>query len=168
MIKTFLVVLFVFFTSIFAHAQKAKYQVDIIYRLSQHFTWPETAEDQKFVIGVVCSAADFDSFKKHAMSKKVFQDHPIEVRRYDCNGPIEPCDLLYISNEFKNEMKLILEQTKDLPTLIISDQEGFGRMGSVINFVDKNGKLKFELNQDQANRRGLQVSEKLKNIAIII
>ena len=65
-------------------------------------------------------------------------------------------------------MTHILDQTKDLPTLIISDQEGFGQMGSVINFVDKNGKLKFELNQDQVDRRGLQVSDKLKNIAIII
>ena len=52
--------------------------------------------------------------------------------------------------------------------LIVSGKKGYGKSGSVINFVEMEGKLKFELNQSQATKRGLQVSEKLVNLAILI
>lgn len=149
-------------------AQKAKYQSDIIFRLSQYITWPTNTVSYKFVIGVVGSEKDFESFQKLALEKGGFHNNPIEVRYYECTDFIEDCQLLYISEECKIEMERIVRKTKNDPILIVSGKEGYGELGSIINFVDNDGKLKFEFNQGQANKRGLQVSEKLMNLAIII
>ena len=65
-------------------------------------------------------------------------------------------------------MERIVKKTKNDPILIVSGKEGYGELGAVINCVDNNGKLKFELNQNQAHKRGLQVSDKLIDLAIVI
>ena len=163
-------ILFVFFllVGLSTFAQKAKYQCDIIYKLSQYVTWPEKHEDYKFVIGVVGSVKDFESFQKLALKKGKVHNYPIEVRYFDCLEAIDECDLLYVSEEFKIRIKKIVKWTKNERVLIVSGKNSYGASGSVINFVEVDGKLKFELNKGQAEKRGLQVSDKLKNIAIVI
>ncbi|MCK5705343.1 MAG: YfiR family protein [Cyclobacteriaceae bacterium] len=149
-------------------AQKAKYQCDIIFKLSQYVTWPENYEDYKFVIGVVGSVKDFESFQELALKKGRSQNYPIEVRYFDCLEAIDECHLLYVSEEFKIQIEKIVKRTKKEPVLIVSAKNGYGASGSIINFVESDGKLKIEFNKAQAERRGLQVSDKLKNIAIVI
>ena len=149
-------------------AQKAKYRSDIVFRLSQYVTWPEKNETYKFVIGVVGSVKDFETFQKLALEKRGFQNNPIEVRYLEGTNKIDKCHLLYVSEDCKIQIQKIIKTKKNKPILIISGEKGYGKSGSVINFVELDGKLKFELNQEQANRRGLQVSDMLKTLAILI
>lgn len=151
-----------------ASAQKAKYEGDIIFKLSQYITWPESSNNYKFVIGVVGNTLDYRCFQQLAIRKNRINSHPIEVRYYECTDTIDECQLLYISQECKIEIEKIVKKTKNEPILIVSDKAGYGKLGSTINFVDCEGKLKFELNKKQVDRRGLQVSDKLKKLAIII
>jgi len=163
----FFVALFLFF-GLSSFAQKAKYQGNIIYRLSQYVTWPEITGEYKFVIGVVGSATDFESFQKLAVEKHAMKNNPIEVRYFDCADAIENCHILYISQECEIEIEKIVKKTKNDPMLIVSDQKGYGALGSIINFIESDGKLKFELNQAQALKRGLSVSDQLKDLAVVI
>jgi len=166
--RVYFLIALLFVVSISTFAQKAKYQSDIVFRLSQFITWPESNDEYKFVIGVVGTATDFQSFQKLAIQKQGFHNNPIEVRYFACTDAIDDCHLLYVSEDCKIQIESIIKKTQDKPILIISGKKGFGALGSVINFVDTEGKLKFELNQGQADKRGLQVSEKLKNLAIVI
>ena len=111
---------------------------------------------------------DFESFQDLALKKSTDQNCPIEVRYYDCTNAIDECHLLYISEECKIEIDKIVKRTKKEPVLIVSAKNGYGALGSIINFIELDGKLKIELNQAQAERRGLRVSDKLKSIAIVI
>lgn len=163
----FFIVVFTF-CSLFTFAQKARYQSDIVYRLSKHISWPEKKGTYKFVIIVLGSSDDFKSFQKLAVRKGAIQNIPIEVRHFDCDETLEDCHLLYISDACNLEMLNIIKKTKKDPVLIVSGRAGGGALGSIINFVDTNGKLKFELNKQQALMRGLEISDTLKDIAIII
>ena len=166
--RRYFLICFITFLSFFASAQKAKYQGDIIFKLSQYITWPESGNTYKFVIGVVGSISDYQSFQQLAIRECGLNNFPIEVRYYECTDTIDECQLLYISENCKIEIEQIVKKTRNEPILIVSDKAGYGELGSIINFVDYKGKIKFELNQKQANKRGLRVSEKLKNLAIII
>lgn len=166
--RVFLLITFFLLLYMSLFAQKAKYHSDIIFRLSQYVTWPENDDGYKFVIGVVGSQSDFETFQKLAFEKRVFHNYPIEVRYFERVNAIDECHLLYVSEECSIQIQKIIKKKKNKPILIISGKKGYGKSGSIINFIEIEGKLKFELNQSQANKRGLQVSDKLLNLAILI
>jgi hypothetical protein len=151
-----------------AVSQKAKYQTDIVYRLSQYIEWPEYNEQYKFVIGVVGNADDFESFQRMALERHAMNGRPIEVRYFECTDAIDACQLLYVSDQCDIKIDKIVKKAKSNPILIVTAKDGYGEAGSVINFVEESGKLKFELNEEQALKRGLLVSEQLQNIAVVI
>ena len=151
-----------------ALAQKAKYHGEIVYRFSKHIDWSNFNADYKFVIGVVGNGRDFQHFLQLAAQRNQIKDAPVEVRFYACTDKIDECDLIYISEDCKIEIDKIVKKTRNEPILIVSGKDGYGQSGAVINFVEQEGKIKFELNQDQAEQRGLKVSDELKKIAVLI
>lgn len=163
----FLLVLFLIACQI-TKAQKAKYNGEIVYRLSRYVTWPKKEIGYKFIIGVVGNKTDYKSFQKIAIEEAGFSEILIEVRYFDCMDEIEECNLIYISEECKIGIKKIIKKINDSSTLIVTGKAGYGEAGSIINFLDSEGKIKFELNQEEASKRGLRISDKLKALSIVI
>ncbi len=163
----FLVGLVLFFAQA-SQAQKAKYHSDLVSRLTSHITWAKFNQPYKFVIGVMGNKEDFRFFRENANIHERFGQQTVEVRYYECADKIEECDLLYISQDCRIGLDKIVKKTRKEPILIVSGREGDGSLGAVINFIDKQGKIKFEFNESQATQRGFVVSDALKDIAIII
>lgn len=163
-----LLIVFIVCFVIQSFGQKAKYQSDIIFRLSQFVSWPENDKGYKFIIGVVGNENDFESFQQLAQLRGRLKDNLIEVRYFRCTDNIDNCDLLYISEECTIDIKKIVKKTKKESILIVSGKNGYGKSGSIINFVESEGKLKIELNQEQAQERGLVILDNLMEISILI
>ncbi len=157
-----------FFIVSCSFAQKAKYHEQIIVKLAQHVRWSDLNSDYKFTIGIIGSSDDFRYFQSIDFTVDKISDGPVEIRYFECTDNIDQCDLIYISEDCSLNIKSIVNQTIDDPILIISGKEGYGAAGSVINFIDKQGKISFELNQSQAQERGLIISDTLKSLAILI
>jgi hypothetical protein len=75
---------------------------------------------------------------------------------------------VYVSEECTLDLEQILKATRNEPILIVTGKEGYGQLGSVINFVESDGKVLIELNEKQASKRGLEMSATLKEIAVVI
>jgi len=52
--------------------------------------------------------------------------------------------------------------------LVVTEEKGLALKGSDINFIVKDGKLAFELNQASVNKQKLKVSNELTRLAILI
>jgi hypothetical protein len=52
--------------------------------------------------------------------------------------------------------------------LIIGETPYFARIGGVINFISKNGRLHFEINPQEAERHGLKISSRVLQLATIV
>ena len=52
--------------------------------------------------------------------------------------------------------------------LVVTEENGLGAKGSNINFIMREGKLAFELNQATLNKQNLKVSNELSRLAILI
>jgi len=157
-----------FFIVPYSFAQKAKYHEQIIVKLIQHVGWSDFNSDYKFIIGIVGNSDDFQYFQSIDFTGKRISKRPVEVRYFECTDNINECDLIYISEDCSLNIKSIVDETIDDSILIISGKEGYGAAGSIINFVDKQGKIGIELNQNQAKERGLILSGTLKSLAILI
>ena len=62
----------------------------------------------------------------------------------------------------------VMQKVSAQSILVISEEIGAAQKGSDINFIVKDGKLAFELNQASVNRQGLKVSNELSRLAIMI
>ena len=87
------------------------------------------------------------------------------VRRVE---QIEGAHLLFISTSEKGRVKQILKSLADAPVLTISEMEGFGQNGGIINFITVDNKIQFEINSEKAQQHRLKISSQLLKLARIV
>ena len=155
-----------FTTSTFA--QKERYQSLFIFNFTKYIKWPESYNSDKFVIGVIGNSTVYDALADMAPTKKAPSGQSIEVKKYNSPEEIGECHILFVSQNVAGEMETIDSITSSKPVLIITESPGLATLGSIINFVEKDDKIKFELNESKAQSRGLAVSRALADLAIII
>ena len=149
-------------------AQNAHLQGDLVLTIARHITWPVKDMEYKFIIGVIGNQVDFQIMQRLASTKKTIHNYPIEVRYFDCTDKISECHLVYVSEECKFGLESILAETKSAPVLVVTGQPGYGKLGSMINFVETNERVTIELNENQTKKQGLAISTALKEISVAI
>ncbi|WPL14514.1 MULTISPECIES: YfiR family protein [Thiorhodovibrio] len=90
---------------------------------------------------------------------------PLEVMQAPL-GNLGNCQILYMGHESRDRAAL-LEATRALPVLTVSDADGFTAAGGMVGFYRADGKLKIEINPEPANAARLRISAKLMEIARI-
>lgn len=152
-----------------AYAQKEKYQSLFIYNFTKYIKWPDAYNGDKFVIGVFGDSEIYNSLSAMANSKKkTATGKNIEIKKFSSTSDINDCNILFVSQNVAGDLGQIDSNTASEPVLIITDSPGLATQGAVINFIEKDGKIKFELNESKASDRGLIVSGSLTSLAIII
>ena len=63
-------------------------------------------------------------------------------------------------------MPRILQDLGDAPVLTVADTDGFLDDGGIINFKLEGSKVRFEINQQAAERVGIKISSKLLRLAV--
>ena len=149
-----------------AWSQKEKFHSIFIYNFSKYVKWPDS-QSTAFVIGVYGSSSIYDDLSSMAASKKV-NNLPIEVKRYKSTSELEGCQILYVPSSESSKIDEIISSTKGKPVLVVTDKPGSAKRGASINFVEVDGKIKFELSQENAESGGLKVASALASLAIIV
>jgi hypothetical protein len=93
----------------------------------------------------------------------------IVVKKYvSLNEMDQKCNILYIAYDSSNLLSSVLQKVGEKSTLIITQKDGLGRTGSLINFVSVSGKPRFEINVSALTRSRLRCAQQLMTIAIVI
>lgn len=149
-------------------AQKTKYQSIFIYNFSKYIKWPDDFNEGKFVIGVHGNSEIQNDLESMVATKKQTSGLVMEVKIFSSLSDLSECNLLFITSKFCNRIQEIQHAILGVPTLIVTDKSGMAKKGAAINFIEKDGKIKFELNQSTAESLGLRVSSSLVSLAILI
>jgi hypothetical protein len=76
--------------------------------------------------------------------------------------------MLFIPAAQSAQFAAVTGKTANQSILVITEEPGLGAKGSDINFITKDGKLAFELNQGAASKHNLKISNALMGMAILI
>ena len=149
--------------------QAQNYQVHTLYMYSftKYVKWPASYSDGDFVIAVVGNSGIVSHLKKMASLKKV-GNRLIRVVEYASADDIQKCNMVFLSNRNNAEFEALKGKLSGSHTLILTESAGMGKKGSAINFIIKQKKLLFELNQSVIDEAGLQISQDLVKFAIMI
>jgi hypothetical protein len=153
-----------------ARAQFDERQVKAAFLLNflKFVTWPEPpAADAPLVIAVV----DDDDLARalDAATRGTPGGRPVVVRTATAGQALDPVPhLLYIGGSDREKLAGLLRELEGRPVLTVSDSEGFGASGVVLNFYASDKRIRFEANTTAASRAGLRISSHLLRLARIV
>lgn len=150
-----------------AWAQKEKFHSIFIYNFCKYVKWPDAQNSEKFVIGVLGTSAILKDLKSMAAVKQL-NGMSIEIKQFSSAAEISDCHILYVTATESGLLDQVLSKTSSKPVLIVTDNPGLAGKGAAINFVEVEGKIKFELNKKNAEAKGLKVANVLASLAIIV
>lgn len=148
-------------------AQNYKLHTVFVYSFTRYVIWPEGYNEGDFEILVMGESPMVAALQEMAQAKKVGERH-IKVTTIASPSEIRKCNILFIPSAQSGQLPDVVAKVSNQSILIITEEPGLGTKGSVINFIMKDGKLAFELNQAAVSRQNLKISNELARLAILI
>lgn len=163
--------LFFVFTGFSLNVQSGATEYDLkaayIYNITKFIYWDTAIIENEFTIGIIGSSPIYEPLLEAVKTKSV-NNKKIIIRLYTSGEAMNNCHILFIPKNTSASLNELLEMAKSKKIVTISEQEGYGNMGSAINFVTINNKLKFEVNTKTLELLGLKASAQFLKLAVII
>ncbi|UGQ45791.1 YfiR family protein [Massilia endophytica] len=137
-----------------------------LYKFSGFIEWPEGSfarPDSPLVIGIAGDDALAEQLERTVAGRSI-NGRPVQVQRLKKGEPRAPLHILFLGAD-RAVAQDMLAQYKGQPVLTVSDREEVFGMGSVINFVVAEERLRFEVSLKAAASAGLRVSARMLAVA---
>jgi hypothetical protein len=92
----------------------------------------------------------------------------VTLMRSTRHRPLRGCHVLYVGDTDPERIAATLDELKYAPVLTVGDGEPFARGGGMIGLFIEDGRMRFAINPDAAQRAGLKLSSRLLNLARIV
>jgi len=137
-----------------------------VYNFLKYVEWPATAgckakESLKLGIWGLNQFDDsFDKFKGKSIDRCF-----LEISEISGKQSLDQFQAVFISSSEKAGLQAILARLEPFPVLIIGDSPGYMQAGVMINLIQRDDKLGFEINMKTAKAAGLKISSQLLKLA---
>ncbi len=140
-------------------------QANYLYNIAKLVEWKDTEmRDGNFIIGLIGGANLYQELIKQYATRTIGKQ-PIEVRKLPRTAEVERCHILFVGRSDLNLLPEIYKRMQGQPTMVVTEYTGAMDDGAVVNFVQVNNLLKYELSLVNAQKHGLVVGATLKNLA---
>lgn len=147
---------------------KVKAYSIFLYQFSRYVEWPEARNEDAFVIGVYGTSDVTPALKTLAATKKI-NGHSIVVEQIDHSSDIAKCHVLFVPKSKGLDINALSQKARNNHVLLVTEEmKDAMKEGAVINFVEVNSRMNFELSMTEANNYDLQVSAALKQLATTV
>jgi len=103
-----------------------------------------------------------------SLQKKAVNGHPIKLFKPQSELDFKQCNALYINTGKRHRYRYQLSLVDPQKVLVISDASPFFNYGGLVNLVEKEQRLRFEVSMRQLARSKLKLSSKLLKLAILV
>lgn len=143
-----------------------KYQALFIYNFTRYIEWP-SANSSEFTIGVLGKSSVYKELVTLAEGRKVGAQ-TIKVKKFASAAEIDNCNIVFVSSEASSQVAAISSSTQSKNTLIITERYGLISKGAGINFIEEDGKQKFQMSRSNLQKNGLKVNNQLVSLATLV
>ena len=142
-----------------------KQEAVFVYNLLRYIDWPRDDGHSDFIIEVLGKGDIVKEIQLMAAQKTV-GDRKIIVKVYDDTAKLEHCHLLFITKSHSCCLQKARQKLKDMSALYVTEDKGMISKGADINFIVRDNKIMFELNEKSLNAHNLKMSNELKKFAV--
>ncbi len=152
-------------SAIFSQTQSVMHSV-FIYSFTRFVLWPPEESTGDFEIVVLGDSPILSELKTMSEKKKAPNNRNIHITKIANISDFKKGHILYVPSELTAKFPEVAAKVGDAATLLVTDQAPIANKGC-INFVMKDGKLAFEMNQALMGKHKLRASAELSRLAII-
>jgi uncharacterized protein DUF4154 len=102
------------------------------------------------------------------LNGKIVKGRRVVVRELDSVRDAQKCQIIFVSASERQRLQEIFESLRSARVLTVGETQGFADGGGMINFIEENNKVRFEINADAARRTGLNISSELLKLAKLV
>jgi len=138
-----------------------------LYKFLDYVEWPAgafTRPDQPIVVGVL-GADELQAELSDAVRGRTVGDRPVEVRRVRPGDPVTGLHVLFVGAPEHARIASITRSAQGRGLLVVSESDDALDLGSTINFVVQEGRVRFEVALPAAERAGIKLSSRLLAVA---
>ncbi len=134
-----------------------------IFNFTQYFTWRNFDEMEVFTIGVLGNDPIYNNLLTMAESRTV-RNKPIKILKFQRISDIDNVQLLYVNKEYNYDINDVISGIQGDNVLLVSENYLFNE--SMINVLDMDDVIQFELNENRLRREGFIVPSSLSKLAV--
>jgi hypothetical protein len=152
-----------------AGLQAAEYRVKaaFLYKFCGFVEWPPRVfgrPDSRFTIAVVGADALADELER-VVAERTVNGRPVTVRKLKRGESIANVQMLFVGRSEAGRLAEILTPARARATLIVTESENALALGSMINFVVVEDKVRFDVAVPPAEEGDLRISARLLAVA---
>ncbi len=142
-----------------------KVKSNYLYHLSSLLEWPESKSQDEFVIGIFDNTQLFDRLKELAKSKLVNNQKVKVVLLEDLND-LNECHIVYLPENTSRSYQVISQITQQKGCLLVADRYSVIARSSGVCFINKKGRVHFEINEQWIKEAGIELEYKSSNLGV--
>jgi hypothetical protein len=147
----------------------APYSVDAVkaaylFRFASYVEWPERANDSPFVFGVH-GAKDVAVHLERLTTGMRVRGRAAQVREVRGPADLDGLQVLYVGRNWFRSSRQLRSESASRPILLVTDHEDGFDGGAVINFIETDRNVRFEISLLAADRGGLRIDSALLSVA---
>lgn len=158
----------------YLHAQSSTSEYELkaafLFNFTQFVNWPASSfssPQSPMVIGII-GKDPFGSYLEQAIKGENVNGHPIIVQHYSSVEDINSCQILFINVNDKKKLTQIVTGLNKKNILTVGDKSDFLERGGMIKFLNKNNKIKLQVNLSATKEANLIISSKLLRLVDIV
>ena len=151
-----------------AASPEARVKAAYLFKLASFVRWPDdVARRSEFRLCVAGNNEVAGALRDLTRGQRLI-GFPVTVATLDPSraSTTRTCQIVFVARG-RDSARTLLAAADGLPILTVADRNG-GTDGGVIDFVERDGKVRFAINRTLARRQGLELSSKLLDIALAI
>jgi hypothetical protein len=150
-----------------SEAEEYNLKAAFIFNFTKFIEWDTEVLNDEFIIGIIGPSPIYMPLVEISHVEKV-NGKKIIIKKFNSVKDATFCHIVFIAADASVKEEELLLMSANKGTLTISEKKELSSMGTAINFMIVNHKLKFELNSHAINSTGLKVSSQLMKLSILI
>lgn len=144
-----------------------KLKAAFLLNFAKFITWPQAPLNGKQEKFTICALGP-DPFGRNleALESRTVGGRTIEVLHVDNLQEARNCRMLFVGASEKNSFEALHAALEGHPVVTVGETEGFTQAGGVIEFIQTEGKLAFNINLKEAKEQGVTIHSALLDLAM--
>jgi hypothetical protein len=144
-----------------------KIEASYLYKFGSYVTWPEgtfATTDSPVTIGIVGDNLLADELAT-IVSSRLIDNRPVVVKRVERADQLAGLNIVFVANMDSLKVSEWIARVRSLPVLSVTNQADQPIVGSIINLVIDDNRIRFDVSLEAAERSRIKLSSSLMTVA---